>query len=292
MSDITLAPPVTPPATAITIDHHQSIVDAFESLNKWKTTVSETTKSIPSRLVFSHNKSKAAGKGFPTVLDTGRRFGLTDHEIAALFGYTTGDYRFVNPIARGQGTVEFDDYPWLPQDFSKIKFVLTRDEVRPCVHMLSAALSKLQQSNNSSLQRAWRGHKRPLPNRTGQRFVLEGFGSATLDRDTALEFCIKTDGEVTKQNAKRTLIGIVQSTGGTSISKFSARPQEMEVLFPPNTAFEVVDPPSEDSSEEDTRAVKDAVEKLQKNAPDATIELLYVKEVSTTNDGEDTYCLN
>jgi hypothetical protein len=51
----------------------------------------------------------------------------------------------------------------------------------------------------------------------------------------------------------------------------------MEVLFPMDTTFEVVDPP-EDTGDS-LRAVQRAAELMQKEVPDAEIELVYVREV-------------
>ena len=188
---------------------------------------SETT-APPPRLVYEHNRSKAASKGFPSVLEVGTSRGLTNHETAALFGWTTGDYRLLNPIARGQDRVQFEDYPYLPQKFTKVTFTLTKEEVQPYIEIFQSALSKLP----SDGQVVWRGHKRPLPKEIGSTVCLEGFASATLDRDSALEFCVKTDGnKITELNRKRTLICILSSTRGKSISKFSARPEELEIGY-------------------------------------------------------------
>ena len=87
------------------------IIEAFEKLDKWKGCLLD---AAPSRMVFEHNRKRAAGNGFPSSIEIGKKFGLTDHEISALFGWTTGDYRFLNPIARGGDTVDFEDYPFLP----------------------------------------------------------------------------------------------------------------------------------------------------------------------------------
>ncbi|CAB9504596.1 expressed unknown protein [Seminavis robusta] len=256
--------------TSTTLPTTTATIEAFESLNKWKN--GATSLQIPPRMVYQHNRSKAASKGFPSVLEVGQSRGLTDHEVAALYGWTTGDYRMVNPIARGLEIVEFEDYPLLPQDLSKVTFTLTKEDVLPYIQILKAALSKLP----SDGQRVWRGHKRPLPRNVGSTFVLEGFASATLDRDNALEFCTQVAADGSNQN-QRTLICMLSSQSGKSISKFSARPEEMEVIFLPDTKFEVVDAPT--SSENDQKAVKHALEGLREKLPEATIHLLYVKEV-------------
>jgi hypothetical protein len=74
----------------------KSIIDGFERLDKWKGCEIEgegvpTPEPLPKRLVFEHNRARAAATGFPTRLQVGQ-YGLTDHEVAAIFGWTTGDY--------------------------------------------------------------------------------------------------------------------------------------------------------------------------------------------------------
>lgn len=278
------SPPLALPIiNAPTIINDDAIIEGFESLDKWKkciTTDVVDQDKIPKRLVYKHNRARAAGSGFPTVLELGHKVGLTDHEVASLFGWTTGDYRFVNPIARGATTtVEFSDYPLLPHKMTKATFSMTREEVLPYVYILSAALSKLPPEEGK--QRLWRGHKQPFAASTkkiGDTLLLKGFTSVTRDRENALEFCIKDDEDSPNQ---RTLLVIVESKSGRCISKFSARKGEMEVLFPLDVMFQVVEPP-DDSLEDDRKAVRQATERLQKKVPGAEIDLVYVKEVETT----------
>eukprot|EP00961_Rhodomonas_salina_P282760 3821179-Rhodomonas_salina.1 len=85
--------------------HSMIAIRGFETLNKWKDCTSDDDdirRKIPERMVYEHNRARAARSGFPSVLEVGRSpaFGLTDHEVAAIFGWTTGDYRMINPIAR------------------------------------------------------------------------------------------------------------------------------------------------------------------------------------------------
>ena len=104
---------------------------------------------------------------------------------------------------------------------------------------------------------------------------MKGFTSVTRDRENALEFTIKSNEG---RSNKRTLIAILEHSNARAISKLSARPNEMEVLFPMDTTFEVVDPPR-DTASDDRRAVQRAAELMQKQMPDAEIELVYVREV-------------
>lgn len=252
-----------------------TIIAGFEALDKWNHCITEKVDrtKIPNRMVYQHNRSRAAGSGFPTVLEKGRQKGLSDHEVAVLFGWTTGDYRFVNPIARGSETTEFTDYPFLPHQMTKATFSLSQEEVLPYIQIMNSALSKL--TPESTQQRFWRGHARPVPSTdVGSTFVLKGFSSVTRDRENGLEFCTKTDNVSSTQ---RTLLCILKSKSGRCLSKFSARSHEMEVLLPLDTHFEVVAPP-EDSVEDDQKALNKAIKKLREVLPEAQIQLVYVKE--------------
>lgn len=287
--------------------HHTTIEDeedgdiqAVESLNKWKECISEwivtstTTEPpsivIPPRYVFAHNRTQAASKGFPSVLEKGQTMGLTTHETVALYGWTTGDYRFLNPLARRRRwrqeedkvvVVEFEDYPLLPYDLRKYTFRLFLTDVLPYLRILQSALSKLPPQTSDII--IWRGHvvvvvgsttSLLLPQSIGSRFILPGYTSATLDRDMAVKFCTSAKKEENDDNDKNSdnyyyyLIGCVSSQTAKSISKWSCRPEEMEVLFGIDTEFEVVPAPSE-AEEEDTIH----------GMPPSSIIRLYVKEV-------------
>jgi len=224
-------------------------------------------------MVYEHNRSRAASTGFPSRLIIGSNLGLTDHETAAIFGWTTGDYRLVNPIARGSQEVEFEDYPFLPNKTTKAKCRLSREDVIPYALFLSSALSKLPAL--PSQQMLWRGHRRRVNNKVGNVIAMKGFTSATRDRENALEFTVKSNEG---SSDKRTLLGILEHPSGRCISKISARSDEMEVLFPTNTSFEVVGPPV-DTEKEDRLAVQKAEEKLREKMPFAEIDLVYVREV-------------
>mmetsp|Transcript_839 Transcript_839/g.2332 ORF Transcript_839/g.2332 Transcript_839/m.2332 type:complete len:236 (-) Transcript_839:114-821(-) len=212
----------------------------------------------------------------------GTKLGLSDHETCALFGWTTGDYRFINPIARDADAqvVEFDEYPFLPQNTAKVKCRLTREDVLPYIRVMQSALSKLPPLQDRQ-QRLWRGHRRRFPNpRPGSNMLslTQGFTSTTRDREKALEFAMKSNEG---RSQKRTLMCILQHHNAKCISKLSARRQEGEVLFSPDTVLEVVDPPG-DTYEEDMEAVQRASEKMRESGgmPEAMIELIYVREVT------------
>jgi len=268
-------------ATAADLD--EQIIRKYEQLDKWKgcpPSLSANRGSPLSRLVYQHNRARAAATGFPTRLAIGTKLGLSDHETCALFGWTTGDYRFINPIARdaNANAVEFDEYPLLPEKTNKVKCRLTRDDVLPYIRVMQSALSKLPPLQDRQ-QRLWRGHKRSFSNhRPGSRMVsLQGFISTTRDREKALEFATKSNEG---RSQRRTLLCILQHHNAKCISKLSARRQEGEVLFSPGTVLEVVDPPG-DTFQEDIQAVKRATERMRESGsmPEATIDLIYVREV-------------
>ena len=248
------------------------VIEGFEQLNKWKECLVDAT--APKRMVFEHNRKRAAGNGFPSSIEIGDTFGLTEHEVSALFGWTTGDYRFINPIARGEETVEFEDYPFLPTQLTKAKCRLHRNDVLPYVQVLNSALSKLPLLVSSQV--LWRGHRRKLlETSVGSKVVMKGFTSVSRDRDNALAFCVKANEG---RSNRRTLLAFLDHHSSRCIAKFSARKDEMEVMFPLDSTFEVVCEP-EGTSEKDKQAVREAVERLRKELPDAEIDLVYLKEV-------------
>mmetsp|Transcript_37533 Transcript_37533/g.63926 ORF Transcript_37533/g.63926 Transcript_37533/m.63926 type:complete len:344 (+) Transcript_37533:200-1231(+) len=300
---------ITAPSSTSTIMSEQppelddATLTAYEQLDKWKeclldnnlpnNVVRNSNKKPPSRRVYEHNRKRAAGTGFPTRLAVGRSLGLTDHETASIFGWTTGDYRLLNPAARGRGEkkmsmiVEFDEYPFLPHDTTKVTCRLSKEDISPYLAVLTSALYKLPPLNNSQI--LWRGHRRPIyPSAPGTMVTMDGFTSVTRDRETAIEFAVKSNEGRSK---KRTLLCILEHYSARAISKLSARSNEMEVLFPPRRTFEIVDAPK-DTKSDDLRAVQNAVEKLQKEIPGAEVEIVYVCEVRDANarSGEGEAC--
>lgn len=271
----------------------EETIRGYEQLDKWKgcpsfptttgtggSTSATTCSKAVSRPVYQHNRARAAATGFPTRLAVGTKLGLSEHETSSVFGWTTGDYRLINPIARdiGARVVEFDEYPFLPQDTAKVKCRLAREDVLPYIRVLQSALSKVPALQDR--QRLWRGHRRQFCNRDtrpGSIIRLDGFTSTTRDRDRALEFATKANEG---RSQKRTLMCILQHENAKCISKLSARREEGEVLFSPGTILEVVDPPG-DTYKNDADAVQRAVERMRKleSMSEATIDLIYAKEV-------------
>lgn len=263
------------PSTAVHQQDNDSILKAYEELNKWKECLNDDspkTKELV-RYVFKHNLSRAAGTGFPTRLQVGEQLGLTQHETAAIFGWTTGDYRLLNPIARGESLADFDDYPFVPQELTKLRFRLHATDVQPYIEVLKTALSKLPSLPDSQC-RLWRGHARSLGSTTPGSIVrLPGFSSVTRDRDTAISFATK-DGS---QSRQRSVLCILDHFSAKSLSKLSARSNEYEVLFPADRTFQVVEPPTDESDHRE--AVELAVRTVQQSHRECEIQLLYLKEV-------------
>ena len=146
----------------------------------------------------------------------------------------------------------------------------------PYIDVLSSALHKLP-AMTAARQILWRGHRRPLEQTTvGTTFVLKGFSSVSRDRDNALSFAEKTNEG---RSSKRTLLAVMEHSSSRCLAKLSARKDEVEVIFPLDTTFEVIAPPP-DRMEQDHFAVQAAAERLRKVIPDAEIELVYIREVT------------
>eukprot|EP00413_Alexandrium_margalefii_P038317 CAMPEP_0204599340 /NCGR_PEP_ID=MMETSP0661-20131031/54769_1 /ASSEMBLY_ACC=CAM_ASM_000606 /TAXON_ID=109239 /ORGANISM="Alexandrium margalefi, Strain AMGDE01CS-322" /LENGTH=257 /DNA_ID=CAMNT_0051610055 /DNA_START=127 /DNA_END=900 /DNA_ORIENTATION=- len=242
-------------------------IKAFEQLNKW----SRCDHDIGAFMVYGQHLQRAENTGFPSVLEFGKEVGLTSHQVAALLGWTTGDFRFVNPIARGAAEVSFEEY----SSGSKALCRLTKDEVVPYVNVISSALHVLPRVLAG--QRLWRGHRMPISGELGAVFTLRGFTSATYDRDEALRFAAQvTDPAAASQ---RTLIAIEGHCSGRSIAKFSARRGELEVLFPLDRHFQVLPRPDGVKVDEDERAVQNVVQGMRGSLPEAEVCIVYVREV-------------
>ncbi|CAJ1341970.1 unnamed protein product [Effrenium voratum] len=160
----------------------KAYVRAYEVLDKWK----HCERDVGSCLVYEKNKSRAENEGFPTVMQVGKDLGLSEQEVSAVLGWTTGDYRLINPIARGQEEVEFEDYP----QGVKSKCRLHRAEVLPYVQGLGRALEKLPPA---SAARLYRGHRRAVELPPGAVLKMPGFTSVSYDMDSALQFATQAN---------------------------------------------------------------------------------------------------
>eukprot|EP00435_Cladocopium_sp_Y103_P029520 s3656_g7.t1 len=261
----------------------------FEVLDKWK----HGERDVGPCLVFEQNKSRAENTGFPSVMEVGKQsLGLSEHQVAAVLGWTTGDYRLINPIARGQEEVEFEDYP----GGVKTRFKLHRAEVMPYIYVLNSALQQLPVASGST-QRLFRGHRREVAateassrqvillqlgrgpeNGTSRSLpVRQGFTSVSYDMESALKFATQANQG---RSAKRSLL---EYRSGRSIAKLSARKGEVEVLFPQDTYFEVLCSPADAAHLE---AAKEATAELQKAMPEAEaeVQVVYLREVARPED--------
>lgn len=261
-------------AEAVDVSEAEAYARGFEVLDKWK----HGERDVGPCLVFEQNKSRAENAGFPSVMEVGKQsLGLSEHQVAAVMGWTTGDYRLVNPIARGQEEVEFEDYP----GGVKTRFKLGRAEVMPYIYVLNSALQQLPPA--SAKQRLFRGHRRHIATDTAERQVilLQGFTSVSYDMESAMKFA--TQGNQGR-SAKRSLLVIEECHSGRSIAKLSARKGEVEVLFPQDTCFEVLCGPADAAH---LAAAKEATAELQQAMPEAEAEVkvVYLREVPRPEDG-------
>eukprot|EP00930_Biecheleria_cincta_P022262 TRINITY_DN16274_c0_g2_i1.p1 TRINITY_DN16274_c0_g2~~TRINITY_DN16274_c0_g2_i1.p1 ORF type:complete len:286 (-),score=64.61 TRINITY_DN16274_c0_g2_i1:295-1152(-) len=264
-----------PQLQMLRLDEGPPDLEGFEALDKWKRCERE---GVGECLVYKHNRTRAANEGFPSRLEVGKAEGLTDHEVASVLGWTTGDFRFVNPIARGQDEVEFEEY-FGTEDASGSKTAkcrLTQQEVLPYVQVLNHTLLKMPAVAGS--QRLWRGHRRPIPAEVGTVIMLRGFTSVSVNPDEAVGFVARAN---LGKSPKRSILAFQQHRSGRGISKLSARRQEAEVLFPLNSCFEVVAGDA-DTSAADDKVVKEAEEELRQGLPEAEIRIVYLKEVDSS----------
>ncbi|CAE7253768.1 unnamed protein product [Symbiodinium microadriaticum] len=242
-------------------------VRAFELLDKWK----NCDRTVGQSLVYAQNKLRAENEGFPSIMEVGRGMGLTQHEVAAVLGWTTGDFRLINPIARGQEEVEFEDFPRGQRTMCR----LSRVDVMPYVQVLHGAVQKLPAL--SSTQPLYRGHRREVALPVGSVVLLPGFTSTSYDMDGAVAFAKQANQG---RSAKRTLLVIQESFSGRLIAKLSARKYEAEVLFPIDTTFKVV----ETSTSPATEAAANATEELRRSMSEAEIRVVCLCEVEKPED--------
>ena len=221
------------------------------------------------------------------------RRGLSPPQVAALFGWTTGDFRFVNPVARGADGVSFDELP--PGfGFAPVRCSLTRREVLPYVAVLVSALQALPAPVRLGA-RVWRGHARAVPAECGQILLLPGFTSCSYSADEAIRFATQHYSPL--KCGARSLLVIDEHSSGRDVRAFSARRREAEVLFPADTAFEVLtrlkvqvdDEHSSSSSQQassaalapDVRAaLRDALREMRRASPAAELEVVHLREVT------------
>jgi len=188
-------------------------IDEIKGYVQW---LPRILRNLLDRAVFQH---------YQPVLQNGQQAGLTEQETVAIWGWTSMDYIFFNPIAWGAPEVTVP--PFWSQHEPNVASTCSvyRADVWPAIEFLVGALNKLPPVQpNVTLFRGSRQSAEELgPVITG------GFSSTSHSFDVALRF------------AGRTLWAIESCTSGKDITKFSAFPDEEEVLLPMGTRLEVVE---------------------------------------------------
>eukprot|EP00930_Biecheleria_cincta_P075325 TRINITY_DN6248_c0_g1_i2.p1 TRINITY_DN6248_c0_g1~~TRINITY_DN6248_c0_g1_i2.p1 ORF type:complete len:378 (-),score=41.60 TRINITY_DN6248_c0_g1_i2:83-1120(-) len=118
-------------------------LDDFKKLNKY----AHCNKKTDPYMVYKRNSGRAG----ENVMKAGQDAGLLQEETVAIFGWTLGDYEFVNRIAWGADEVEFGVEP-----FGYPTCKLSKAEVSPYIKVLVEGLHKLPPAQPATL---WRGSK-------------------------------------------------------------------------------------------------------------------------------------
>lgn len=191
-----------------------SPVEGFEQLDKY----AHCDGKADHYMVYQRNLGLAPER----VLRAGRDADLIQQEAVAIFGWTLGDFEFLNKIAWGAENVTFGVEP-----FGFPHCTLSRTDVLPYIEVLVRGLHKLPAAKPATL---WRGSKRSAE-RLG-KVIAGGFDSTSRNFDAAFNFVKGSGGS---------LWAIESHTDGKDISNFSDKPAEGEVLFPAGSRLEVVD---------------------------------------------------
>ena len=148
---------------------------------------------------------------------------LEENEFLAVFTYTYKTlpvYSEFNKKTRELG----------PED--------SRYDFKAMYYFLSAAIHDISQKTETFLQnkpyQVYRGVTHPVTAEVGQQFHFNCFTSTSTDQSVAQTFLTNTG-----ENGSKTLF-IIETYQGEKIDKFSAFPEEKEVLISPCEMFEVV----------------------------------------------------
>lgn len=205
-------------------------------------------------MVYNRNSALAGEK----VLKAGQDAGLLQEETVAIFGWTLGDFEWVNQIAWGANESKFGVEPF---GFPTCK--VFKAEVSPYIKVIVEGLQKLPPAQPGTL---WRGSKRSAQ-KLGKE-ITGGFSSTSRKFDAAFNFVSKSGGS---------LWAIESHTSGKDISQFSDRPTEGEVLFPAGSRLEVVECSPGTVDDALRQKVKEAEEALHKRLPAAKIDIICMK---------------
>uniref|UniRef100_A0A7S2I4Y3 NAD(+)--protein-arginine ADP-ribosyltransferase n=1 Tax=Alexandrium andersonii TaxID=327968 RepID=A0A7S2I4Y3_9DINO len=189
-------------------------VEDFEKLDKY----AHCSGKVDPYMVYQRNLDLTP----KAVRDAGVAAGLSAQETVAIFGWTLGDFEFINKVAWGADNVTFGVEP-----FGYPHCTLYKAEVAPYIEVLVSALKKLPPAAPGTL---WRGSKRTL-GRLG-KVIKGGFDSTSRSFGSALNFV---------KNSGGSLWAVESHSSGKDISMFSDKPAEGEVLFPAGSELDVVD---------------------------------------------------
>lgn len=148
---------------------------------------------------------------------------LSDAEAAAVFGYTTGDFTFLNGFARGAKQMV------IQKPFPAVK----KSAMMPYLEMLDTALTKLPVYGGAPL---WRGTQ--LPDAVLAECVPGGTFSDPAYLSTTKFEKIATGGMAGRSSPH--ILKIVSWFNAKDVAALSNQPQEGEVLFPRGTKFKVL----------------------------------------------------
>uniref|UniRef100_A0A7S1WV32 NAD(+)--protein-arginine ADP-ribosyltransferase n=1 Tax=Alexandrium catenella TaxID=2925 RepID=A0A7S1WV32_ALECA len=219
-------------------------VEDFERLDKY----AHCSGKVDAYMVYRRNLALTP----KAVRDAGVAAGLSVQETVAIFGWTLGDFEFINKVAWGADNVTFGVEP-----FGYPHCTLYKAELAPYIEVLVGALSKLPPAAPGTL---WRGSKRTL-DRLG-RAIKGGFDGTSRNFGSALNFVKDSGGS---------LWAVESHSSGRDISMFSDKPAEGEVLFPAGSELDVVDCSPSVVTEEVRRRVRAA------ETPAAPIEIICLK---------------
>lgn len=189
-------------------------VEEYEKLDKY----AHCNGKVDHYMVYQKNLGLAS----KAVLTAGQDAGLLQQETVAIFGWTLGDYEFINKVAWGAAEVSFGVEP-----FGFPTCTLSKAEILPYIEVLVSGLNKLPPAVPATL---WRGSKKSAEELG--KLITGGFSSTSRDFGSAFNFVSSSGGS---------LWAIESHTSGKDISIFSDKPTEGEVLFAAGSRLEVVE---------------------------------------------------